>query len=65
MVNIDIKSCQLTGEARKKVKFDIPEIIEEAHVPTKVSIVPRPGNQESQRLTKATYTKKRMIYFRK
>ena len=43
------------------MKFDTPEIIEEAHVPTKVFIVPRPGNQESQRLTKAKY-KKRTYY---
>ena len=43
MVNIQIKKDQLLGEARRKVKFDTPEILEEAYVPTKVSIVPRPG----------------------
>ena len=57
MVNIQIKKDQLLGEARRKVKFDIPEIIEDVHAPTKVSIVPRPGDQESQRLTKAKYSK--------
>ena len=65
MVNIQIKKDQLPGEARRKVKFDTAEIIEDAHVPTKVSIVPRPGNQESQRLTKAKHKKELMIYFRK
>ena len=60
MVNIQIKKDQLPGEARRKVKLDTPEILEEAHVPTKVSIVPRPGNQESQRQTKQKY--KNMAY---
>ena len=64
MVNIKF-FYRLLGEARRKVKFDTPGIIEEAHVPTKASIVPRPGNQESQRLTKAKYEKERMISFRK
>ena len=40
MVNIEIKKDRLQGEACRKVKFDTPEIFEEAHVPTKVSIVP-------------------------
>ena len=65
MVNIRIKKDQLLGEARRKVKFDTPEIIEDAHVPTKVSIVPRLGNQESQRLTEVKYKKGHLIYFRK
>ena len=65
MVNIQIKKDQLLGEARRKVKLDTPENFEEAHVPTKVSIVPRPGSQESQRQTKQKYKKMHMIYIRK
>ena len=63
MVNIQIKKDQLLGEARRKVKFDTPEVVEEAHVPTKVSIVPRPGRVKAQQNTN---TKKwHMIYIRK
>ena len=65
MVNIETKMCHLLGGARRKVKFDTPEIIEDVHVPTKVSIVPRPGDQESQRLTKAKYEKEHMRCFQK
>ena len=65
MVNIQIKKDQLLGEARRKVKFDTPENFEEAHVPTKVSMLPRPEGQESQRQTKQKYKKWRMIYIRK
>ena len=60
MVNIEIKKDLLQGEACRKVKFDTPEIFEEAHVPTKVSIVPRPGSQESQHQTKQKI--KKMAY---
>ena len=63
MVNIETKNCQLLRQARRKVKFDTPEIIQDVHVPTKVSIVPRPGNQESQRLTKASYKQKGIFFF--
>ena len=52
MVNIQINKDRLQGEACRKVKFDTPEFFEEAHVPTKVSIVPRPGSQEDQNKTK-------------
>ena len=66
MVNIQIKKDQLQGEARRKVKFDTPEIFEEAHVPTKVSIVPRPGSQEDQDKKKNKNAKKwHMIYIQK
>ena len=65
MVNMQTKKDQLLGEARRKVKFDIPENFEEAHVPTKVSIVPKPGSQESQRQTKEKYKKCHMIYIQK
>ena len=60
MVNIQIKKDQLQGEARRKVKFDTPEFFEEAHVPTKVSIVPRPGSQEDQ--DKEKQKRKKMAY---
>ena len=65
MVNIQIKKDQLLGEARRKVKFDTPEVLEEAHVPTKVSIVPRPGSQESQRQQNKNTKKSHVIYIRK
>ena len=65
MVNIEIKKDQLLGEARRKVKFDTPENFEEAHVPTKVSIVPRPGSQEDQDKEKQKLKKWHMIYIQK
>ena len=60
MVNIQIKKDLLQGEASRKVKFDTPEFFEEAHVLTKVSIVPRAGSQEDQDKTKPKY--KQMAY---
>ena len=65
MVNIEIKKDLLQGEACRKVTFDTPGIFEEAHVPTKVSIVPRPGGQEDQHKTKQEYKKWHMIHIQK
>ena len=61
MVNIQIKKDLLQGEACRKVKFDTPEFFEEAHVPTKVSIVPRPGNSNKTKIQKRMH----MIYIQK
>ena len=64
MVNIKF-FYRLLGEARRKVKFNTPESLEEAHVPTKVSIVPGPESQESQRQTKTNTQKWHIIYIQR
>lgn len=52
MTKIETKHHLLHGDARKKVKLDTLEIIQENHIPTRRSRVPQQGDQERRRLTK-------------